>query len=248
MQPESLKDKQFFSKDPNQISEKWHSYRASQNSERLRKGKKKTESITFRLESQVLDHLREEAKRKDVSINTLVSQVARQHTNWYSTATQAGFIPVRKPLMIKLLESQNEEQIKSLAKHVAKSSNKDFILMLRGKYNIHSALDFIETWVRTSGYSYTHNIEDLDYSSRLHILVVQHDMGMRWSLYLAELYKNLFEEFKVRNARFETTDSTMAFEVAVSIEEEEGYSRTNSEGTIEDRYRAGKISNGISNA
>jgi predicted DNA-binding ribbon-helix-helix protein len=93
--------------------------------EKLRKAKQKTESITFRLESQVLDYLLQEGKRKDFSINTLVSQIARQHTNWHSTAAQAGFISVRKLLITKLLESQNEEQIKSLAGHVAKSSNKE---------------------------------------------------------------------------------------------------------------------------
>jgi hypothetical protein len=80
-------------------------------------------------------------------------------------ASQAGFISVRKPLMTKLLESQNDEQIKSLAKHVAVSCNKDFLLMLRRKYNIHSALDMIETWISMSGYSYSHNMEDLDYSN-----------------------------------------------------------------------------------
>ena len=121
--------RQFFSKDSQLLSETRHSYPALQNLEKLRKAKQKTESITFRLESQVLDYLLQEGKRKDVSINTLVSQIARQHTNWHSTAAQAGFISVRKLLITKLLESQNEEQIKSLAGHVAKSSNKDFILI-----------------------------------------------------------------------------------------------------------------------
>ncbi|MFL6522488.1 MAG: hypothetical protein ACJ71B_03300 [Nitrososphaera sp.] len=115
------------------------------------KTRKKTESITFRLESQILESLRQEAKRKDVSVNTLVSQIAKQHTNWHSVAAQAGFISVRKPLMTELLESQNDEQIKSLAKHVALSSNKDFLLMLRRRCNIHSALDMFETGISISG-------------------------------------------------------------------------------------------------
>jgi hypothetical protein len=121
--------------------------------------------------------------------------------------------------MIKLLESQNDEQIKLLAKYVALSSNKDFLLMLRRKYNIHSALDMIETWVNASGYSYSHNTEELDYSNKLHSFIVQHNMGRNWSLYLAELYKNLFEEFDVRNAKFDMTDSTLAFEIVVPIQE-----------------------------
>jgi hypothetical protein len=96
--------------------------------------------------------------------------------------------------------------------------------MLRRKYNIHSALDFIETWIRASGYSYTHNIENLDYPNKLHVFIIQHDMGMKWSLYLAELYRNLFEELGVRNAQFDITASTLAFDVVVSTAPEQGYS------------------------
>jgi predicted DNA-binding ribbon-helix-helix protein len=200
------------------ISQIGQTHKISPNIATTEKTRKKTESITFRLESQILESLRQEAKRKDVSVNTLVSQIAKQHTNWHSVASQAGFISVRKPLMIKLLESQNDEQIKSLAKHVAVSSNKDFFLMLRRKYNIHSVLDMIETWISMSGYSYSHNMEDLDYSNRLHFFIVQHNMGLKWSLYLSELYKSFFEDFGIRNTRFDLTDSSLAFEIVVPIE------------------------------
>jgi predicted DNA-binding ribbon-helix-helix protein len=218
MHSEPPQNKQFFGESHYPLTEKGQRYKLSPSSESNEKTRRRTESITFRLESEILAKLRQEAKRKDISVNTLVSQVAKLYTNWYSTSAQAGFISVRKPLIIKLLESQNEEQIKTLAKYVAFSSNKDFLLMLRRKYNIHSALDMIETWVSASGYPYSHNTEDLDYSNRLHSFIVQHNMGMKWSLYLAELYKNLFEEFEVRNAQFDMTDSTLAFEIVVPIE------------------------------
>jgi predicted DNA-binding ribbon-helix-helix protein len=223
MQPKSAENAREFGKNNYLLSEKGHNYKVSPNKERVEKQRKKTESITFRLEADILDTLRQEAKRKDVSVNTLVSQIAKQHTNWHSNAVQAGFISVRRPLVIKLLESQNDEQIISLAKHVALSSNKDFVLMLRRKYNIYSALDMIEGWVRASGYSYSHNLEDLDYSNRLHSFIIQHNMGMKWSLYLSELYKTLFEEFGIRNSQFDRTDSTLAFELVVSSEGEEEY-------------------------
>jgi hypothetical protein len=89
--------------------------------------------------------------------------------------------------------------------------------MLRRKYNIHSALDMIETWLRVSGYPYTRNLEDLDYSSKLYSFIVQHQMGRKWSLYLAEVYRNLFEEFGVRNGQFDMTDSALAYEIVVPV-------------------------------
>ena len=46
---------------------------------------------------------------------------------------------------------------------------------------------------------------------------------MKWSLYLSELYKNFFEEFGIRNAQFDLTDGTLAFEIVVPIEEKEDH-------------------------
>ena len=191
----------------------------SHNNESTNRPKDKNETLTMRLESETLDELRREAKRKDVSLNTLVRQITKQHTRWHSRATQAGFIYIRKVLVTKLLESQTDNQIKELARHVAVSS-KDFILMLEANYNIHSALDMVETWMSTSGLSYTHNTKDLDYSNRLHSFILMHHMGMKWSMYLAELYKNLLEEFLIRNTKFHMTDNTLAFETIVPNDEE----------------------------
>jgi predicted DNA-binding ribbon-helix-helix protein len=221
MQPKSANRDHLFGENSNLYAQNRHLAEISPFGDSTYRRRKKTESITFRLEGEILDSLRQEAKRKDVSVNTLVSQIAKEHTSWHSTAAQAGFISVRKPLLIKLLESQDNEQIKSLARHVAISSNKDFILMLRRKYNIHSALDIIETWIRISGYSYTHNVRRLNYSNMLHHFIIQHNMGMKWSIYLSELYNNLFEEFGVRNTQFDMTDSTLSFEIAIPIQEKE---------------------------
>jgi hypothetical protein len=70
----------------------------------------------------------------------------------------------------------------------------------------------------------THNIENLDYPNKLHVFIIQHDMGMKWSLFLAEIYRNLFEELGVRNAQFDITASTLAFDIVVSTAIDQGYS------------------------
>ena len=221
MHPKSSQYRDFSVNGDHSTSNKWERSKIFSNHEEIEKARKKTESITFRLQSEILDSLRQEARRKDVSLNTLASQIAKQHTHWHSLAAQAGFISVRKPFLIELLKSQSDEEIKSLGRHIAVSSNKDFIMMLRMKFNIFSTLDVIETWISTSGYSYNHNTEGLGDSKVLHSFIVQHNMGMKWSLYLAELYKSLFEECDSRNAQFEMTDSSLAFEIVVSIEGKE---------------------------
>jgi hypothetical protein len=45
--------------------------------------------------------------------------------------------------------------------------------------------------------------------------VIQHDMGMKWSIYLANLYQLLFDGINGDNKRieFEKTENTLAFAV-----------------------------------
>ena len=58
------------------------------------------------------------------------------------------------------------------------------MLLLRHGYKLEMVLDVIEIWIRISGYKYK---SEMTGDTQLHI--VQHDMGKKWSFYLAELYR-----------------------------------------------------------
>jgi predicted transcriptional regulator len=169
-----------------------------------------SESITFRLDSAILNKLHHEAEQKDISVNALVSQIIRSHVDWHSNAAKAGFVTVRKGLLSNLINRLPEKEISSIAEYIAKNETKDFVLLLRNEYNIESALDVIETWIKISGYPYRH---DVNYN--LHSYVIQHDMGKNWSLYLAELYRFLFEEFGLKRVEFDLNYNSLDFIVDI---------------------------------
>ncbi len=170
--------------------------------------KRKTETIAFRLEDSMIEKLRNEAEHKDISLNTLVSHIFKQHIDWHSNAAKAGFLTVRKSLIVELLKLASEEQLAEIAEYVAKKGTRDFVLMLRNEYNITSALDVIETWIRIAGYPYRH---DVDYTK--HYYTIHHDMGKKWSVYLKEQYESLFEDFGLKRVDFTMTDTTLSFAV-----------------------------------
>src|SRR5919199_2207027 len=165
-----------------------------------------SESITFRLDSTILNKLHYEAEQKEISVNTLVSHIIRRHIDWHSNAAKAGFVTVRKGLLRNLINRLSEEEISSIAEYIAKNETKDFILLLRNEYNIESALDVIETWIKISGYPYRHEV-----NHTRHSYVIQHDMGKNWSLYISELYRFLFEEFGLKRVEFDLNHNTLDF-------------------------------------
>ncbi|HEU4444436.1 MAG TPA: hypothetical protein VFR94_07180 [Nitrososphaeraceae archaeon] len=169
-----------------------------------------SESITFRLDNTILNKLHHEAEQKDISVNTLVSHIIRSHIDWHSNAAKAGFVTVRRGLLSNLINRLSEKEISSIAEYIAKTETKDFILLLRNEYNIESALDVVETWIKISGYPYRHDVNHTQ-----HAYVIQHDMGKNWSLYLAELYRFLFEEFGLKRVEFDLNPNTLDFIVNI---------------------------------
>ena len=97
-----------------------------------------SKSITFRLDSTILNKLHYEANQNDISVNTLVSHIIRRHIDWHSNAAKAGFVTVRKGLLSNLINRLPEKEISSIAEYIAKNETKDFVLLLRNEYNIES--------------------------------------------------------------------------------------------------------------
>ena len=96
---------------------------------------------------------------------------------------------------------------------MAKTTNKDAILLMKNEYTIKSALDFLESWIKISGYPYRH--EETNNDQNRHLYVIQHDMGMKVSLYLATIYQSLFDELgqSKRRIEFDKTENTLAFTI-----------------------------------
>ena len=56
----------------------------------------KTRSITFRLDSSVIDEMQREADQKETSLNVLVNQVLKRYTEWDRYESKIGMMPVPK--------------------------------------------------------------------------------------------------------------------------------------------------------
>ena len=133
----------------------------------------KNESITFRVYSESIAKLRKEANDEDISMNTLVNQILRNHIAWHSVASKAGFICVRRRFVEVMIDKLSEEEVKALALEIATTSNRDLLMILRNKVSLESAMDFIESWLRTCGFAYRREAN----ASGKYSFIIQHDYG-----------------------------------------------------------------------
>lgn len=182
---------------------------------RLIKGQLKSRSIpsgnvTLRFDGDILEHLRNEANQKRVSLNTLASQIFKEHAEFSGAAAKAGMIVFPKKLLVQLMDRLSEEELKQLSQGIAKNEMKDMLLMIKHQYSSEAFIDLIESWIRVCGFPFTH-----DQSGNTHDFIIQHDMGKRWSIYLAELFKFVFNDLEAKWADFQTTDNMITFNVDV---------------------------------
>jgi hypothetical protein len=184
----------------------------------------RTRSITFRLDSYVIDEMQREADQKETSLNVLVNQVLKRYTEWDRYESKIDMMPVPKAMLsslidksiaiakenigIKDIEPYRDEMLKSAAQ-IAFSLMKDSVLFFHKQYNLWVVLSVLQEYMKVSGINSDHRIE----GGRKHVFVIQHELGENWSLFTKELLKTIFENLANVKVEVSVTPNTTVAEV-----------------------------------
>ncbi len=168
--------------------------------------KKSTRSITFRLDSKVIDEMQREANQNEISLNVLVNQTLKKYTEWGRYENKIGMMPVPKLMLSSLIDRAIEiakktgilndtnlepyrNQVIKEAANTAYDLMKDAVLFMRKDYNLWTVLSVLQEYMKISGIDSDHRIE----SGRKHVFVIKHELGQNWSLFTKELLTQIFE-------------------------------------------------------
>lgn len=179
---------------------------------------RKTRSVTFRVDSSVIDELQSESDNREISLNVLVNQVLKRYTEWDRYETKIGMMPVPKAMLstlidksiaiarsegIKDVERYRDDIIKQAAR-IAFDLIKDSVLFMKKQYNLWVVLAVLEEYMKVSGIKADHRIEGSD----RHVFVIQHELGENWSLFTKELLQLIFENLANMRAEISVTPNT----------------------------------------
>ena len=181
-------------------------------------------SITFRLDSFVLDELQRDADENDISLNVFVSKILRRYIEWDRYEQKLKMMPVPKILISSLIneimvlaesngiiiEPYREKLIKYSAE-IAFSNIKDCVLFMKKKFDLWSVLSVLEDYMKVSAITSDHRIE----SERKHIFVIQHDLGEYWSLFTKELFTIIFNNLANVRVKISATKNSVIAEVHI---------------------------------
>jgi hypothetical protein len=124
---------------------------------------KKSQSITFRLDSHTIDELQREADQDQISLNVLVNQALKRYSDWDRYENRIGMMPVPKVMLTSLIDKaidmakkngikeQNigpfRDQIIKQAAEVAFVIMKDAVLFMKKQYNLWVVLAVLQEYL-----------------------------------------------------------------------------------------------------
>ncbi len=178
--------------------------------------KEKTKTITFRFPEKLIAELETEAMQKEISLNVLAKQIFEKFIQWDRFGDKIGMIPVPKAILTSLgleLERDDINMIVDLLKPVIK----DNVMFMKGKYDLKRCIETLEDYMRASGMKSDHRVE-----GSLHHFIVQHGLGMNWSLFTEQLLKEIFHEFlPEKDVKTQTTETTVITTISLGADFDE---------------------------
>lgn len=185
---------------------------------------KKSRSITFRLDSSIVDELQRDANQNEISLNVLVNKILRMHVEWGRYEHKLGMMPVPQNFFssliqetIRLAESNGisidpyKEKLIKYSAEMAFYNIKESVILMRKKFDLWSVLSVLQEYMKVSGITADHRIE----RGKKHIFVIQHELGEYWSLFAKELLNLIFYNLANVRAEIQITQKSIIAEVII---------------------------------
>jgi hypothetical protein len=167
---------------------------------------KKTSTMTFRIDDNVLRILRSESERHQISLNTLVNQLLKRFVEWDMYESKVGMIPIAKPIVVELFNKMSKEEISKMALDIGKNAVHDISLFMKNKMDLDSFLSWFETRMNSSLTETNHSIQN-----GFHVYVLKHELGENWSLYHKIILQSIFNEIFEKTVDIQISNTTIRF-------------------------------------
>jgi hypothetical protein len=147
---------------------------------------KQSEVMCIRVDHKLAEELRSEAEYVNISLNVLVNHIFRRYVEWDRDAGKLGFIPITKELFTSLMERLSDSQIEQIAAASVKNIA-DIVIYMQKKFDLHAVLQWLDELCKVSGFAKKHVM-----NNSLHTFIVQHDLGLKCSIYFKTIFKMIF--------------------------------------------------------
>ena len=165
-----------------------------------------TDTFTIRMQKSQIDELKKISKVKNISLNTLVSQLFRHYLEIERVYDKFDWVKISKSTLKVALKKFTNEEIEIIGKQIALEFAIDFILVKWGDVSEQNILEFIKIYFKENSWG---NCKIFTESNGI-IITIQHKMGKKASKLFAVMIETLFKNQLNKKSTTKLTDSIVS--------------------------------------
>jgi len=164
----------------------------------------KTVTRSFRIYESAFSALEEEARKRNVSLNTLVNQLFLSFANFDRYFQKFGMLKISKVAYRRTLKALPDQEIVEAATEVAQNSARVVLLTRYGTLSLAGVLEYLKS---LADYAYWFEYNEVVSSERKRVVTLTHSLGEKFSLFMTAYSKSLFEQINMNPKLTSTEDS-----------------------------------------
>ena len=168
--------------------------------------KTKTETVTFRFPSSLIDELRMDAELQGISLNNYAAKIFSNHIQWERYERKVGLLPMTEAFLREVLSQLTDEQIVNLAQRLEKQKFTNILAFMKNSHEVDDFVEVIRAWLTVSWMQQNIEVRDGKYYFK-----IQHSLGSKWSLYVKTLLSELSYDILGRKADISMVGDTLSF-------------------------------------
>ena len=164
--------------------------------------------MTITVPLRNIHQLQKESDTKQVSLNTRINQIIKDHLDWHTDASDAKMYYLPRPLITKVFTQLSKEQLSAMTESSVRYFH-DTCLLLRGEFSFSSFLDVLKIWLRVT---YTPNrFEEDEYELKI---IIKHDLGYKYSYFMKEVYRYIIQGMFKKSFHCKVTENIILIKSA----------------------------------
>jgi len=169
----------------------------------------KTVTRSFRMNEDAFLALEEEARKRNISLNTLVNQLFLTFANFDRYFQKFGMLKISKVAYRRTLKAVSDQEIVEAAKEVAQNSARVVLLTRYGTLSLAGVLEYLRS---LADYAYWFEYNEVLSPERKRVVTLTHSLGEKFSLFMVAYSKALFEQI-VMNPKLTSTEDSITITI-----------------------------------
>jgi hypothetical protein len=172
------------------------------------KTRQKTITRTIRIPSDLDNIIQKDSKEKRSTANALISSILTKYAEWDRYTESFGFISLPRSDLKIIMQSLDDETIKQIAEQIGSTQGKEVTIFFFKKLTLDTVVSAISLFSKYAGFG-TYEIES---NGRDHTLVLHHELGRKWSIYIAHLVSRALKGTLGISPRFQIGENSIIFQ------------------------------------